>query len=121
MGTSIKTDRYANLVREITELYSQARKILVESYWEIGRRIVEQEQQGEAHALYGKQLIEQLSEDLSHQVGSGFSKSNLRNMRRFYLNNRIHQPAGELNWSQYVNLSRLRRGLFWNRESNESS
>ena len=55
-------------------------------------------------AEYGVQLLEHLSEDLTNQLGSGFSVSSLRNMRRFYLNNRIHQHAGELNWSQHVEL-----------------
>jgi len=85
-------------------LHGHSRKALVESYCQIGKRIVEQEQQGDGKAEYGHRLLEHLSEDLQHKLGSGFSKSNLRNMRRFYLNNRIHQPAGELNWSQHVEL-----------------
>jgi flagellar biosynthesis chaperone FliJ len=66
--------------------------------------VVEHEQQGDGRAEYSVQLLEHLSEDLQQQLGSGFSISNLRNMRRFYLDNRIHQPAGELNWSQHVEL-----------------
>lgn len=104
MSTSIKTGHYTALVREITLLYNEARRAQVEAYWQIGRRIVEQEQRGDDKAVYGKQLMERLSEDLQNRLGSGFSKSNLRNMRRFYLDNRIHQPAGELNWSQHVEL-----------------
>jgi len=104
MSKSIRTDTYATLVNDIAELYNRARKTLVESYWQIGKRIVEQEQQGDGKAEYGVRLLERLSEDLQHKLGTGFSKSNLRNMRRFYLNNRIHQPAGELNWSQHVEL-----------------
>jgi len=104
MSTSIKPDHYVTLVNEITELYNRARYALVEAYWQIGRRIVEQEQQGDDKAEYGARLLEQLSEDLQEKLGSGFSKSNLRNMRRFYLDNRIHQHAGELNWSQHVEL-----------------
>ena len=102
MGRSIKTEAYTKLVKDIAELCNHARKTLVESYWQIGRRIVEQEQQGDNKAEYGAQLLHRLSEDLQQKLGSGFSRSNLRNMRRFYLNNRIHQPAGELNWSQHV-------------------
>ena len=77
---------------------------------------MEQEQQGDDKAEYGARLLEQLSEDLQEKLGSGFSKSNLRNMRRFYLDNRIHQHAGELNWSQHMNLTPLRGGLFLNYE-----
>jgi len=62
------------------------------------------EQQGGGKAEYGVQLLEHLSEDLQHKQGSGFSTSTLGNMRRFYLDNRIHQTAGELNWSQHVEL-----------------
>ena len=104
MNTIAKPKAYTILVREITSLYNRAHRALVESYWEIGRLIVEQEQQGEDKAEYGARLLVQLSEDLQHRLGSGFSKSNLRNMRRFYLDNRIHQHAGELNWSQHVEL-----------------
>ena len=104
MSKLIKTDTYTTLVNDIDELYNRARKTLVDSYWHIGRRIVDQEQQGEGKAEYGVQLLEHLSEDLQQKLGSGFSIRNLRNMRRFYLNHRIRQPAAELNWSQHVEL-----------------
>ena len=54
------------------------------------------EQQGDGKAEYGVRHLEHLSEDLQHKLGSGFSISNLRNMRRFYLDNRIQQAPGEL-------------------------
>ncbi|OUC15350.1 MAG: hypothetical protein B0A82_07545 [Alkalinema sp. CACIAM 70d] len=59
--------------------------IMTASYWEIGRRIVELEQGGESRAEYGKQLIERLAKDLSDRFGRGFQKSNLFQMRAFYL------------------------------------
>src|SRR6056300_1435501 len=104
MSQSIKTAAYATLVKDIAELYTRARRTLVESYWQIGRRIVEQEQQGDNKAQYGVQLLEHLSKYLQHKLGSGFSIRSLGNMRRFYLNNRIRQHAAELNWSQHVEL-----------------
>jgi len=104
MNTLTEPKAYTTLVNDITTLYNRAHRALVESYWEIGRLIVEQEQQGEDKAEYGARLLVQLSEDLQDKLGSGFSKSNLRNMRQFYLNNRIHQASGELNWSQHVEL-----------------
>ena len=58
---SIKTDTYATLVKDIAELCSRARKTLVESYWQIGNRIVEQEQQGDDTPEYGVRLLERLS------------------------------------------------------------
>ena len=100
----IKTDSYAILVKDIAELYSRARKALVESYWHIGKRIVEQEQQGDGKAGYGLRLLEHLSEDLQHKLGSGFSKRNLYRMREFYLGHSILPTSAELNWSQYVEL-----------------
>ena len=104
MSKLVKTNTYTALVNDIAELYNRAHKMLIESYWQIGRRIVEQEQQGDGKAGYGIRLLEHLSEDLSKKLGGGFSMCNLRNMRRFYLRNRIQQPAAELNWSQHVEL-----------------
>lgn len=92
MNRSIKTQAYARLVKDIAALYSHARKTLVESYWQIGRRIVEQEQQGETNAGYGKKLIERLSVDLSRQFGKGFSERNLYKMRQLYLVHKISPP-----------------------------
>jgi endonuclease YncB( thermonuclease family) len=104
MSKSIKTGTYATLVNDIAELCNRARKALVESYWQIGKRIVEHEQQGQTSAVYGKQLIACLSQDLSHRLGSGFSTSNLYRMRDFYLAHKILPPAVELSWSQHVEL-----------------
>ena len=104
MSKLIKTNTYTTLLNDIAELYNRARKMLVDSYWQIGRRIVEHEQQGDGKAEYGVRLLEHLSEDLQHKLGSGFSISNLRNMRRFYLDHRIRQAPAELNWTQHVEL-----------------
>jgi len=57
----------------------------VEAYWLIGRRIVEEEQQGERKARYGARLLENLSKELGRDFGKGFSYANLRNFRQFYL------------------------------------
>jgi len=53
--------------------------------WQIGRLIVEHEQQGNSRAAYGKQQLQTLSTQLTDEFGKGFDASNLRNMRRFYL------------------------------------
>ena len=55
------------------------------TYWEIGRRIVELDQGGEKRAEYGASVITRLSKDLIAKCGKGLSKSNLEQMRRFYL------------------------------------
>jgi hypothetical protein len=55
------------------------------TYWEIGRRIVQTEQQGSERAGYGEGLIERLAIDLTESLGRGFSTTNLRQMRAFHL------------------------------------
>src|SRR5262249_36716972 len=67
------------------------------TYWEVGRRIVEFEQGGEARAAYGQALLPQLAQDLTTRCGRGFSRQNLQLMRAFYLSWRICQTvSGEL-------------------------
>lgn len=58
---------------------------MVEAYWQIGKRIVEEEQGGLAQATYGSGLLKELSKQLNKEFGSGFSYANLRNFRQFYL------------------------------------
>ena len=58
---------------------------MVEAYWQVGRRIVEEEQGGAATATYGKRLLPELSRSLTAEFGRGFSYANLRNFRQFYL------------------------------------
>jgi hypothetical protein len=53
--------------------------------FEIGRLIIEHEQKGRKRAEYGKQILQELSKELSSEFGRGFSKSNLEYMRRFFL------------------------------------
>ena len=83
---------YAGIHGGIVELLDAARHaaarsvnaLMTASYWEIGRRIVEAEQQGKRRAGYGEQLIARLSADLTARFGRGFSPDNLENMRRFF-------------------------------------
>ncbi len=89
MSKLVKTESYTALVKDIAELYDRAHQAIVECYWQIGRRIVEQEQRGETNTVYARQLMEQLSEDLQQKLGSGFSERNLYKMRQFYLAHKI--------------------------------
>lgn len=66
--------------------------IQVHTNFEIGRRIVEQEQKGKNRAAYGQEVIKALAERLTHEFGNGFSKSNLEYMRRFFLTYRYRTP-----------------------------
>ena len=85
-------ENYDAVRAEIIELLQAARRVAARSinslmtatYWEIGRRIVQYEQKGEARADYGQQLVEQLAIDLSRQFGRGFRRANLWQMRAFY-------------------------------------
>ena len=60
--------------------------VMVETYWTIGKLIVEHEQHGQYRAEYGKQQLEQLSTILTTDYGKGLDVTNLRNMRQFYRN-----------------------------------
>jgi predicted nuclease of restriction endonuclease-like (RecB) superfamily len=102
-----------NLLHDIRLLLTQARKTLVQSvntamvqtYWQIGRLIVEDEQQGQNRAEYGKQVLAQLAESLTVEFGKGFDARNLRNMRRFYLECPIWNAVRtELSWTHYRTL-----------------
>ena len=104
------------LLGDITRIIHQARiqvrqtvnTAMVESYWQIGRLIVEHEQQGQARADYGKQQLQYLAAQLTCQFGKGFDVTNLRNMRRFYLAFPIRETLSlELSWSHYNVLARL--------------
>ena len=65
--------------------YNAVNGAMVETYWRIGQRIVEEEQKGQQRAEYGKQIIKQLSVALTHEYGKGFSARYLAYFRKFYL------------------------------------
>ena len=91
--------------------YSEINRAMVEAYWIIGKRIVEEEQGGKTKAEYGKKLLENLSRNLTHEFGKGFSYANLRNFRQFYLtypNKDIcYTPCSKLSWSHNRLIMRL--------------
>nr|MBF0223260.1 DUF1016 family protein [Desulfobulbaceae bacterium] len=64
--------------------YVSVNSIMVQAYWDVGKRIVEEEQGGKERAVYGKGLIEALSRELGEEFGKGFSVANLKNFRQFY-------------------------------------
>ncbi|RLC22584.1 MAG: hypothetical protein DRH93_09515, partial [Deltaproteobacteria bacterium] len=112
MNTPIEKS-YHSLVGDIGKLLEYGRiqaikkvnTILVETYWQVGKSIVEFEQAGTLKAEYGKELLVNLSKDLKNKYGKGFSRSNLQYMRLLY----VHYPkrqtlSGKLSWSHYVEL-----------------
>jgi len=79
-------DRIANILVEArTKVVREINKVQALAYWEIGREIVEFEQKGKLRAEYGEELLKKLSADMTGRFGKGFSRSNLQNMRVFYL------------------------------------
>jgi hypothetical protein len=105
-----------NILNDIRDIIAQARARVARSinheltlaYWHIGRRIVEEEQQGKLRADYGKQLVKDLSSTLATEFGSGFSAPNLWLMRQFYLTFPIlYAVSRELTWTHYRALIRL--------------
>ena len=103
-----------NFFAEVRSILAKARSkaasavntAMVEAYWFIGKRIVEEEQDGQAKAAYGTRMLEELSRRLADQFGKGFSVANLRNFRQFYLTyadeKAIHCALrSELSWTYH--------------------
>ena len=88
----------ANVVRRVNSE-------LLDAYWNIGRIIVEYEQSSPQRADYGKQTLKELARVLTTEFGKGFSRSNLQNMRAFYLAyEKCQTLSGKLSWSHYCEL-----------------
>ena len=113
------TKTETNFVNEIKALILEAQKsayhsvasIMIQVYWNIGKRIVEQEQNGKERADYGTRLLEILSFELTKEFGTGYSERNLRNFRKFY--QFFPQPkiwnacVPNLNWTHFRSLLRV--------------
>lgn len=104
------------LLSDIRQLLTHARQTvvqtvntaMVQTYWHIGRIIIEHEQQGQARADYGKQILAQLALSLTAEFGKGFDVTNLRNMRRLYEVYPIRDSLRlELSWTHYRTLIRI--------------
>ena len=111
-----RLEGYNNLISSIGTLledarktvYSQINQILVKTYWEVGKRVVEYEQEGKARADYGSKLLDNLSKDLTKLYGKGFSRDNLEKMRKFYSTFPNSETLSrKLSWSHYCLVMRL--------------
>ncbi len=105
----------ADFYRSVADILRKARAnayrainfTMVEAYWNVGRKIVEEEQQGKERAEYGKLLVRRLSERLTAEFGAGFSETNLAYFRRFYLGFPIlhtvcaKSAVRQLSWSHF--------------------
>ena len=82
--------------------------VQVQTCWEVGRHVVEFEQDGESRARYGKKLLSRLAQELTREFGKGFDTTNLRHMRGFYLAFPIRDAVRrELSWTHYRLLLRV--------------
>ena len=102
--------------QDIKKILSEARNkaymavnfAMVQAYWNVGRRIIEEEQKGRKRAEYGSYLIKNLSERLTKEFGTGFSGQSLWNMRQFYAKFPILSAVRrELSWTHYRFLLRV--------------
>lgn len=74
---------------------------IVQTYWHIGKHIIQYEQNGNERAEYGSDLLNRLSHDLTQKYGSGFSRSNVFYIRKLYMEYPKVQTLSELSWSHY--------------------
>lgn len=110
---SILSSQISLIVSEIKTVLDSARsnaaqqvnKEILGTYWNIGRIICQYEQSNPNRADYGKQTLKELSKELTREFGRGFSRSNLQNMRQFYLTyEKCQTLSGKLSWSHYCEL-----------------
>ncbi len=111
---------YRQLIEKIGDTYQTAKSKIIsavntqmlKAYWEIGKYIIEFEQDGDLKAGYGKALLENLSKDLSLRYGGGFSRSNLNYMRQLYNKYPICETLShKLSWSHYYELLKVEDDL----------
>lgn len=109
----VNNKEYNSLVNQIVRIWDNAKETaftavnteLLEANWKTGQYIVEFEQKGNARAEYGKQLLVNLSKDLTLSCGKGFSRSNLHYMRKFYLTfPKCETVSHILSWSHYFEI-----------------
>ena len=104
--------------------YKAVNHAMVRAYWNIGQLIVKDEQKGEKRAKYGENLLDELGRRLTDEFGRGFSSTNLKNFRKFFLAfpdgcqdgtitgaRKGYTVCAELSWSHYRLL--IRRSISW--------
>ena len=117
----IADEQYQSLINEIGSVLLNARNkisrevniTMVDAYWNIGRYIVEYEQQGKERAEYGTNLLNRLSKDLTRLYGKGFGKSNLIYIRKLY-------QSFPISGTRYLNWMTDWKGRFTSRSARSS-
>jgi len=103
----------------------QVNSELLTTYWNIGRIIVKHEQGSKERAEYGAQTLKELSKTLTAEFGKGFSRSNLQNMRAFYLTyQKCQTVSGKLSWShicELLSISDENKRSFYEKETVNSN
>lgn len=126
-----KNSDYDRLLLSVGETLEQGRRqaayavnsAMVQTYWEIGRQIVEYEQNGNEKAEYGSDVLNRLSRDLTDRYGKGFSRGSVFYMRKLFITYPKVQTLSELlTWSHYVELLKIADPLersFYEKECEE--
>lgn len=96
------------IIEAKSTVYRSTNTIVLKMYWEIGKLIVKDEQEGESRAKYGKSVLKNLSVQLTLEFGKGFNERNLNNMRAFFNSfPNWNAVRTELSWTHYRIISRL--------------
>lgn len=123
-------------IQEIKQILAQARQktytainsAMVGAYWQIGKRIVEEEQNGKERADYGKEIIQNISEEMTNEFGKGFSKRTVWEIRQFYATfpdfEIVRTLSAQLSWSHFqrvLKVSDEKARLYYLREAAENA
>lgn len=116
MSELVKNSGFEKMISDIealvntskNELATSINKVMTVTYWSIGKYIVEFEQDGNAKAEYGKNLLSTISKELTLRLGKGYSRPNLNNMRKFYLKySNCQTVSDKLSWSHICELIKI--------------
>lgn len=130
-----KIMNYQAIITDIKDIISSSQKVaynatnkaMILTYWHVGKRIVEQEQNGNERAQYGQALIDALADELTKEYGKSFSKRNLQYFRKFYIAfpdvRIVNACVHNLTWTHFRSLLRVSdenaRLWYMNEASNE--
>ena len=119
MGNIVNSERNDDFLSEICSIIQKGRensgnavnRIMIDSYWLLGKRIVNEEQNGENRAQYGKQILKIASDELTKRFGKGFGIRNISYFRQFYLSfpdlEILHTRVQNLSWSHIRTVLRV--------------
>ena len=120
MNELSENSNYHNLIDKIGIIYNSAKQTvanavnveMLNAYWNIGKFVIEFEQNGNKKAKYGERLLENLSTDLKIKYGKGFSRTNLNYMRLFYIKYPKRETVShKLTWSHYFELLKIENNI----------